>query len=38
MRGAAAEMSRAANQIWEAMTRFEDAVQRLEAIEITKEE
>ena len=36
MRDAAAEMTRAANQIWESMQRFEEAVNRLEAIKITE--
>ncbi len=38
MRDAAVEMSRAANQIWEAMERFREDVNRLEAIDNTKEE
>ena len=32
MRDAAKEMTQAANQIWEAMIRFEQAVDRLEII------
>ncbi len=38
MRDAAAEMIRAANQIWEAMDRFREDVNRLEAIATAKEE
>ncbi len=37
MKAAAAEMTRAANQIWEAMERFREDVNRLEVI-ATKEE
>ncbi len=37
MRDAAKEMTQAANQIWEAMERFREDVNRLEAI-ATKEE
>lgn len=38
IRDAAAEMTRAANQIWEAMERFREDVNRLEAINFTEEE
>ncbi len=37
MQAAAAEMTRASNQIWEAMERFREDVNRLEII-ATKEE
>jgi cytochrome c556 len=38
MRDAAKEMTQAANQIWEAMDRFREDVNRLEAIATAREE
>ncbi len=38
IRDAAAEMTRAANQMWEAATKFERDVDRLEHLQATKEE
>ena len=38
MRNAAAEMTQAANQMWEASIRFERDVDRLEYLQASKEE